>query len=807
MALAFGFLVFLSGGVSAGQKCLTEHRFYWGGGSDGAGKIYISKHESGGNDDLYRMNEDGTGVIRITNDVMDETSGAGFPDRTKITVLKSDESYYYIYTMNSDGSNARELYSTTREIYSLKVSPDGTKIGFIEDETLCVINADGSNARTLAPRRAFASGRSSAAGTGLAPLFVPPSGSTVTQSMVSSSADISFSTDSTQIAFVENNNSNTLSKINTDGTGLTPITTYYAGQPHWLRSNKIVFASNSYVFNGFTYVYTSNLATVNPDGTGYTVLYSSNNGFSLFTSPDETQFALYATGKFVIVSSSGSVVKEFAVPSDYAPTIGWVSNSKFGLRHDVSGLDLYTINSDGTNLTNITNNNRETGWGLLDAKGDKILYTNEYSGTQNTLYTMNTDGSGKVSILTSTNPFNGDSGNSFQSLHANLSPDGSKLAYAVMGGAYTGFGWAYNSTIYGVSSSGGTPYKIVESTLSSISFQWSPDGNKISYELGNQFYLINSDGSGKKEITFSDFSSISSLLFSPDSSKIMFLGFKTSTYSVCTPPIDLSAYTVVFATNVSLNPVDWKSNKVLLEGSQIYVINSDGSSLITISTANTGDYFASLSPDGSKVEYFVTGGSACIVNSDGTGSKAYVPINGFAWAGDSQKVAYTVSSANGDFEKVYLANADGTNAYNLNTSVHYLAGSIKFVSGSKVAYDGDSDIWSGDYSPSISVPVSVAVPTAQGEVKVVIPEGGGTKGTINPDSGKPVSIGFKGNQSGQFTLRIFTQFGEQIYEETKDVTSSDGWFEWIPKGIASGVYMVHVEGPGCKIFKKIAILR
>ncbi|GAF72976.1 unnamed protein product, partial [marine sediment metagenome] len=100
------------------------------------------------------------------------------------------------------------------------------------------------------------------------------------------------------------------------------------------------------------------------------------------------------------------------------------------------------------------------------------------------------------------------------------------------------------------------------------------------------------------------------------------------------------------------------------------------------------------------------------------------------------------------------------------------------------------------------------IPQKAGELKIIVPEGSGTKGTINPTLGGTIPIGFKGSEAGKYTLRIFTQLGEKIYEDTIDATSSEGWFDWVPsEDLASGVYLVHIEGPGINKFRKIAILK
>jgi len=104
--------------------------------------------------------------------------------------------------------------------------------------------------------------------------------------------------------------------------------------------------------------------------------------------------------------------------------------------------------------------------------------------------------------------------------------------------------------------------------------------------------------------------------------------------------------------------------------------------------------------------------------------------------------------------------------------------------------------------PYVNEPGIVVV--NKGEVKVV----GGTsgKGTVNPEKGEKVEIFFKGEQVGKYVCEIFTINGVLVYEDTKD-NITEGKFEWLPKDIATGTYLVYIEGPGIKYKKKVVILR
>lgn len=90
------------------------------------------------------------------------------------------------------------------------------------------------------------------------------------------------------------------------------------------------------------------------------------------------------------------------------------------------------------------------------------------------------------------------------------------------------------------------------------------------------------------------------------------------------------------------------------------------------------------------------------------------------------------------------------------------------------------------------------------EVKVI----GSTasQGTINPDKGESASIYFKGSMAGKYELKIFTVDGDLVWQDFKDNVLQDT-FSWSPKGMASGIYIASIKGPGMNSAKKIVVLR
>jgi Tol biopolymer transport system component len=189
--------------------------------------------------DIYRMNADGTALVRLT--------GAGFgldgyaawsPDGTKIVYACGGR----ICVMNQDGSNVRTL---TNNGIAPAWSPDGTRIAFVSlfpgNFEIQVMNADGSGVTRLTSHSA----------TDWKPTWSP---------------------DGTRIAFQTNRhgtfNFEIYSMNAADGTGLARLTNRPGNDldPAWGASGEILFSSVS-SGSGNRHVH-----KMNADGSGVTAL-------------------------------------------------------------------------------------------------------------------------------------------------------------------------------------------------------------------------------------------------------------------------------------------------------------------------------------------------------------------------------------------------------------------------------------------------------------------------------------------------------------------------------------------------------
>lgn len=169
---------------------------------------------------IYIINSDGSGIINISDYVLDFTCSF---DGSKIAFTRHDGDSE-IYFMDSQGSGIKKVTENNKDEYRPVISPDGEKIAFKSPSLeLYIINSDGSDLIRIADTDSIGS-------------------------------KISWSPDSSKIAFLsgvrtERSGSSGFTKVftaNYDGSNITQITEgdSYETQPEWSPDgSKIAFVS------------------------------------------------------------------------------------------------------------------------------------------------------------------------------------------------------------------------------------------------------------------------------------------------------------------------------------------------------------------------------------------------------------------------------------------------------------------------------------------------------------------------------------------------------------------------------------
>jgi TolB protein len=108
--------------------------------------VFVSLRDR--NNELYIVNPDGTGVVRLTNNSDVDYDPACSPDGGRIAFMSARDGNTEIYVMNTDGRGATRLTNNPDVDISPTWSPDGSRIAFVSytgtNGEIYVMNSDGS---------------------------------------------------------------------------------------------------------------------------------------------------------------------------------------------------------------------------------------------------------------------------------------------------------------------------------------------------------------------------------------------------------------------------------------------------------------------------------------------------------------------------------------------------------------------------------------------------------------------------------------------------------------------------------------
>jgi Tol biopolymer transport system component len=220
------------------------------GGEGGARPDLVFVSSRDGDYALYEMDADGSAEHRLTDHEHDTSSPAGLfyqiepawsPDGTKIAFASRRGGSFDIYVMDADGTGTVRLTTTKQHDNHPSWSPDGMRIAFERDDDIYVMAADGSGARSVSDPGAEEAepawspdGRSIAyvrrtPGTPIWEVWlmnVDGSGKRQLTSQDARAATPAWAPDGSRVAFVSNAESDVyeLFTIGVDGTGLRSVT-------------------------------------------------------------------------------------------------------------------------------------------------------------------------------------------------------------------------------------------------------------------------------------------------------------------------------------------------------------------------------------------------------------------------------------------------------------------------------------------------------------------------------------------------------------------------------------------------------
>ena len=228
------------------------------------------------------------------------------------------------------------------------------------------------------------------------------------------------------------------------------------------------------------------------------------------------------------------------------------------------------------------------------------------------IYTMNSDGTGLTRLTN----------NPATDLFPAWSPDRTRIAFASNRDG--------NFEIYSMAAAGGTATRLTVNARVDGTPSWSPDGSKIAFASardGNfEIYTMNPDGSGLLRLTNHPASDVKPT-WSPDGRRIAFSSNRTGVFQIYAMNADGSG--VVRLSNAlaeDLSPA-WSPDGKKIAFSRnldVYVMNADGSSPVQLTTNQAVNGEPSWSPDGAKIVFESNRDSLFhfgiyVMNADGTG--------------------------------------------------------------------------------------------------------------------------------------------------------------------------------------------
>lgn len=273
------------------------------------------------------------------------------------------------------------------------------------------------------------------------------------------------------------------------------------------------------------------------------------------------------------------------------------------------------------------------------------------------IFTVNADGSGLTNLTNDPTVDNSD---------PSWSPDGKRIAFASNRDHEFG-------EIYVMNADGSGVTRLTQQPGSGMTFQplWSPDGTRIAFTSGGNVFVMNPDGSDQLRAAAGGAVFLSG--WSPDSKRITFTDMNDKTFGddLYVANADGTGRAALTDTGHvgSAGPRDWSADgrRVLFEESgDLYVVNVDGSGRTRLTATAATEMLASWSPDGTRIGFTSDGddpkGELYVMNADGSNVTRLTANTFFDggpfWSRDGSQIVF--ASDRDGVPDLYIMNADGT---------------------------------------------------------------------------------------------------------------------------------------------------
>lgn len=257
---------------------------------------------------------------------------------------------------------------------------------------------------------------------------------------------------------------------------------------------------------------------------------------------------------------------------------------------DYDIFEIMMMNSDGTDVQNISKNNADDMDPTWSPDGKQIVFASNLEDrlSMNTqLYVMNADGSDLEQMTKDVG----------SSRYPAWSPDGKLIAYSYAASPT-------QAEIYLMNPDGSELKRLTDGSSMNRSPAWSPDGKKIAYSsakwdekqkkfINDDIYIMNADGSSQRKMTTSPADDYSPV-WSPDGKKIAFTSERRGNADI----FIMNVSTIMVQQLTPNSPADdenpsWSPDgKMILfnsdrdnSGGEIYLMDANGQNVVRLTNS------------------------------------------------------------------------------------------------------------------------------------------------------------------------------------------------------------------------------
>lgn len=267
-------------------------------------------------------------------------------------------------------------------------------------------------------------------------------------------------------------------------------------------------------------------------------------------------------------------------PTEGTPIGGGAGRMAFTSERD-GNVEIYVMNADGSQQTNLTNNPASDWWAAWSPNGAQIAFQSDRDGRPE-IYVMNANGAYQMRLT------NHPAGSEKPA----WSPDGTRIAFNTKRDG--------NSEVYVMNADGSQPHNLTNNPADDSEPDWSPDGTRLAFNSdrdGNaEIYVMNADGSHLTRLTDNPASDYTPA-WSQDGTRIAFFSNRDGNWEIHVVNADGSQPTRLTHSAATDFRPRWSTDGSLIifsskrDGNeQVYVMKSDGSQQMRISNNDKNEY-------------------------------------------------------------------------------------------------------------------------------------------------------------------------------------------------------------------------